>query len=378
MQRVLILGGGFGGIQAAKTLKEKLGERVEISLVDRRPFFMAGFRKTWALTGQSTLEEGQRPLAALEKLGIHFIQGKITAIDPRERAAEVAGRRYQADALVVALGAELAPETIPGFSEHAFNVYDTADIPRAAKALQDFAGGRLLIGVFGEAYQCPPAPYEIALAARERLQARGIAAQIEVFTPLPMSLPVLGDAGCSVIEGYLEGRGITFLPGHAALEIEKGQVRFANGTRPFDLLLGVPPHRCPGVVADSGLTGGKPWIPVDAVSLQTSFEGVYAVGDNTLVTMANGKRLPMAGVFAEAQAEAAAEHIAATFEKRARQTKFEGWGSCFLEVGDGKAMKVEGQFLAQPAPQVSLTQASVEYLQEKVAFERARLASLSA
>lgn len=377
MHRVLILGGGFGGITAAKTLRHKLENKVEISLVDRRPYFMAGFRKTWALTGRSTLEEGQRPLATLANQDVHYLQGEITAIDPENRAAEVDGRRHEADALILALGAELAPDAIPGFKDYAHNVYDTAEIPRAAQALQDFAGGRLLIGIFGEAYQCPPGPYEIALAVNEVLQARGAKSRIELFTPLPMSLPILGEAGCSVIEGYLERRDIGFFPSQTAIAVEDGLVRFKTGTRPFDLLLGIPPHRCPEVVLASGLTAGQAWIPVDSASLQTGFESVYAVGDNALVVMANGKRLPMAGVFAEAQAEVAAEHTAAAFEKRQPRGTFEGKGGCFLEIGEGKAMKVEGHFLAQPAPQVSITDPSSEYLEQKREFERALLAPLS-
>ena len=147
---------------------------------------MVGFRKTWALTGQSTLEEGQRPLDSLTSLGIRVMRDPVTRIDPASRTAWMGDQRLSADAVVVALGAELVPEAIPGFREHAYNVYDPQDIPRAAQALRQFQGGTLLIGVFGIPYKCPPAPYEMALLIREALEERGVKAKIEVFTPQPV------------------------------------------------------------------------------------------------------------------------------------------------------------------------------------------------
>src|SRR3972149_7050349 len=121
MRRVLILGGGFGGIAAARRLRERLRPEDEIVLVDRRATFMVGFRKTWALVGESTLEAGQRPLAALQGQGIRVHQGAIPAIHPAACTAEVDGHRMMADTIVVALGAELAPEQVPGFSSNTYN-----------------------------------------------------------------------------------------------------------------------------------------------------------------------------------------------------------------------------------------------------------------
>src|SRR2546423_107099 len=114
MKRILILGGGFGGISAAHTLRQKLASDDEVILIDAGTHFMVGFRKVWALTGESPLEVGQRPLAALNEQGIRVIQGTVTAIDPNTRSVDVDGQHYQADALIVALGAQRTPEKIPG------------------------------------------------------------------------------------------------------------------------------------------------------------------------------------------------------------------------------------------------------------------------
>lgn len=373
MHRVLILGGGFGGVSLAHALRRKLPADDEIIIVDRRTHFMLGLRKNWVLTGQATLEEGQRPLAALQQFGITVVSATITAIDPAARAAELDGRRLEADALVVALGAELAPEQVPGFREHALNIYDPREVPRAAAALERFSGGRVVIGIFGAPYKCPPAPYELVLLLRERFQRRGVEASLEVFTPLPRSIPLLGQAGCSSIEGRLAARGIAFLANRRATAVEASDVVFANERRPFDLLLGVPPHRCPAVVVQSGLTDGGAWVKVDPHTLETRFPGVYAIGDVTEIPMANGQPLPKAGVFAEGEAEVVAEQIAARFAGRPAEAAFTGEGFCFLEVGGGEGMLVRGRFLAAPAPQVELAGPSPEFAAAKVAFERERL-----
>jgi len=122
MKRVLILGGGFGGIAAAHRLKQKLGNEVEVILVDRRPYFMVGFRKSWALVGESPLEAGQKPIESLSKIGVDVRRATIDAIHPQEKAATINGERIQADALIVASGSELFPQAVEGFKEHAFNV----------------------------------------------------------------------------------------------------------------------------------------------------------------------------------------------------------------------------------------------------------------
>jgi sulfide:quinone oxidoreductase len=373
MKRVLILGGGFGGIATARRLKEKLDAKDEVILVDRRDHFMVGFRKTWALVGESTLEAGQRPLDSLSGLGIRVMRDPVTRIDPGGRAATMGDQIISADALVVALGAELATDAIPGFQQYAYNVYDPQDIPRAAQALQEFQGGKLVIGIFGAPYKCPPAPYEMALLINDSLKARGLKPNMEVFSPQPMSLPILGPVGCDLIESRLADKGIAFFPNHKAIAIEVGEVLFPNGRRPFDLLLGVPPHRPPKVVRESGLVGDSGWVSVNSRTLETRFPGVYAIGDVVQVAMANGKPLPKAGVFAEAMGETVADRIAASLAGQEPEATFKGEGGCYLEVGAGQAMMVKGQFLAEPEPEVILTEASPKYLEEKRSFETQRL-----
>jgi sulfide:quinone oxidoreductase len=372
--RVLILGGGFGGIAAAIALRERLDPADEVVLVERRPTFVMGLRKNWAVLDPNALGEGERPLALLAKRGIRVVTGTIGAIQPAERTVEVDGSRRDADALVVALGAEPDPDRVPGFREHAIDVYDLTQGDRARTAIEAFTGGRLVIGIFGAPYPCPPAPFELAMLIDERLRARGIDAAVEVFSPLPLSLPILGQAGCGSFESHLEGAGIGFLRNHVATAVDDDAVVFGETRRSFDLLLGVPPHRASTVVAASGLTGGGPWIKVDPRTLETGWAGVYAIGDVTSLSLVNGQMLPKAGAFAQAQGEVVAARIAASLGGGQPTATFAGDGACFLETGGGMAAMVTGGFLADP-PAVRLTDASPEHFAAKRAFERERLAA---
>ena len=374
MKRVLILGGGFGGIATAHRLKQKLGDKVEVILVDRRPYFMVGFRKSWALVGESPLEAGQKPIDSLSRLGVDVRRATVEAIHPEAKAATVDGERIQADALVVALGAELNPSAVKGFAEHAYNVYDPNDIPRAEKALNEFKGGRLVIGIFGAPYKCPPAPLEMALLIQEKFKKNGVQATIEVFTPQPVTLPILSQASCDAVDSRLLENGIQTYGHHKALSIEPGEVVFEKRRIGFDLLLGVPPHRAPAVVRDSGLTGESGWIEISPRTCQTSFEGVYAVGDSTQIVLSNKKTLPKAGLFAEMMGETVADRLVEIFEGRQPTAQFSGEGGCFFEVGSGEAMMIKGNFFAEPAPLVDITESSKEYYDEKVRFETDRWA----
>jgi sulfide:quinone oxidoreductase len=374
MKRVLILGGGFGGLATATALREKLSADDEIIVVDRRTHFMMGLRKAWVLTGQSVFGTGRQALDKLNERGIKWINGTISSIDPASRSVVVDDQRIEADALVVSLGVQLAGDKVPGFKEYAIDIYSVDNVTRAAEAVENFKGGNVTIGIFGAPYQCPPAPYEIAMALNDRFHDRNIEAEITVFSPQPMSLPLLGQATCSLIEGRLEERGVHFMPNCKVAKLEKNMIHFEDGSRlRYDLLLGVPPHACPAIVVQSGLTDGKPWIPVNPRTLETKFAGVYAIGDVTMIPLANGQMLPKAGVFAEGEGKIVAERIAATFAGKNPDATFAGEGYCFMEIGGGEAQYVRGNFLTEPAPAITLTEPSAQTLAEKRTFELERL-----
>ncbi|MCH7610846.1 MAG: NAD(P)/FAD-dependent oxidoreductase [Chloroflexi bacterium] len=373
MARVLVLGGGFGGVAAAFSLSKQLTKEDRITLVDRQDFFYFGFRKTWAFLRSSPIGEGMRPLKSLAAHGIEVRRGRIESIDPGSRSAVVDGERLDSDAMIVALGAQWKPETMPGLAEYGLNFYDGLSLDHTAYELAEFKGGRVAIVIPSQPYPCGPAPYEAALLLREYFAAKSVEAEIHVYSPKPMSLPVVGESGCSVLEGSLSEAAIVFHPMHTVERIEEHKVRFETTVEPYDLLIGIPGHVCPQVVIDSGLTDGGAWAKVDPRTLETDYEGVYAIGDVVSITLADGKPLPKAGVFAEAHAKVAADRIVARLRGETPTATYDGTGYCFLEVGDGKAMLVHGNFLAEPRPDVQLAEPAAKHLEAKMELERSRL-----
>ena len=372
MQRALVLGGGFGGIATAVALRGRLDPADEVVLVERRSQFVMGLRKNWGLVGASTLAAGTRQLADLADRGIEVVSGEIGAIRADAREVEVDGRSIGADAVVVALGAERDPHRIPGFREHAIDVYDAAANAAGAAALEAFAGGRVVVGIFGTPYPCPPAPFELALLVAELIETRGVPGGVFVFSPQPGSLPILGESACAAFDGRLAAEGITFRPRTVATAVEAGAVVAADTRIPFDLLLGVPPHRVPQVVVDAGLAEPGGWVRTDPRTLETGYAAVYAIGDVTAIPIGTGQALPKAGVFAHAEGEVVAARIASTFAGDAATATFDGRGMCFLETGRGSATMVHGDFYASP-PDVRLADSGPGHLAAKHAFETDRL-----
>ena len=373
MARVVILGAGFGGIATAVALREQLTERDEIVLVDRRDDFAMGLRKTWAILGISPIAYGTRSLASLAGRGITVLQGSVTNVDPSARSATVDGSVLESDALVVALGAEHAMDAIPGLAEHGLNAWDRSHLDQVHGIVDAFRGGRVVVGIFGTPYPCPPAPYELALLLSDRFDARGIDVQLTVFAPTPIALPILGAAECVPLDARLEERGIAFQANHTATAVTERAVLFGDDEQlPFDLLLAVPPHRCPAVLVEAGLAAAGGWVKVDRAALETGHAGVYAIGDATAISLANGMPLPKAGLFAEKEGLAAAARIAAVLRGEAPTATFDGQGACFLEMGGGEASTVTGDFFADP-PVVTLSMPDATQRAGKERFEMDRL-----
>jgi sulfide:quinone oxidoreductase len=372
--RVLVLGGGFGGISTATELKRLLGDDVDIVLVDRREQFSMGLRKLWELVGHATIAEGSRSRALLEAHGIVVIQDTITSIDPVGRSTIVGGETLSADHLVVALGAEPRPDLVPGLLEHGHDVWSVDRVPAAAAALAAFERGRLLIAVTGLPYTCPPAPYECAMLVEERLRARGIrdAVELSVSTPPPILMPNAGAEGSSWLAARLDEKGIGHRTNAKVVRVDADRVVLEHDELPFDLLIGVPPHRVPQVVADAGLVGESGWVTVDPRRLTTAFPGVWALGDVAAFPLSNGLMLPKAGVMAEQQGAVVAAGIAADLRGDEQPDGFGGDGVCFIEMGTSLAALVDGRFYADP-PQAELAPPSVEHAAAKRAFEADRL-----
>lgn len=371
----VVLGGGVGGLTAANELRRVLGREHRVVLVERRRDHAFAPSLLWLMAGDRRREQLTRDLRGLLRPGIELVEAEVTSIDP-ERGTVVAGRQeLRYDALVVALGAELAPETLPGYGDAAHDFFDIDGAAAFADALRSFDGGRVLVAISKLPYKCPAAPYEAALLVDAVLRRRGLRerSEVAVFTPEPQPMPVAGPALGTAVSGLLADRGIALHAGRPLASIDPGarELVFADGARErFDLLAAVPPHRAPEAVRRSPLANEQGWISVDARTLRTRYAETYAIGDVTQIVLANGKPLPKAGVFAHGEALVVAREIAASFDGATAAT-FDGKGYCWVELGGGRAAFAEGDFYATPDPLVRLRAPGALWHLGKVAFERA-------
>lgn len=372
---VAVLGAGTGGVVAARRLRRRLGDDHRVVLVDRETTYAFAPSYLWVLTGSRRPAQIQRDLGRLERFGIELLTADVLEIDTTRRLIKTSEADVDFDHLVIALGAKLAPEMLPGFADGAHNLYTLAGAEDAGQALAQFSGGRVVVLVSRLPYKCPAAPYEAAFLVEAALRRRGVRDEthIDVYTPEPFPMPTAGPELGHALEQMLAERGIGFHPDAPAerVDSEAGQVVLADGTRvPADLLLGVPPHQAPEVARLSGLAAETGFLPVDRASLATAVEGVYAIGDVTTIPIAGGKFLPKAGVFAHAEAEVVAERITAEATGRVATAAFDGMGGCFVELGDGRAASATGDFYAEGAPRVRLRHPGRRWHLAKVAFEQ--------
>lgn len=376
MAHVLVLGGGFGGLAAAHHLRRHLPDEHQITVLAADDRFIVGFAKLWDLTGTRPLEEGTGRLSALGQRGIRFVQTRITQIDPQSRRVETDDGAFDGDFLVVALGALDSPEQVSQLRAPAHDLYAPSALPAMRADLARLDSGTVVIPILGLPYKCPPAPYEAAFLVEEYLRQRGVRENVDVVvtTPQPGTLPVAGPEASRLVADALTERGIQLRTDHEVQGVDSDAqtLQFAgHDPLEYSLLLAVPSAAPPAVVADSPLAGKGGWIWPDRETLRTAYEGVYAVGDCTMVPTSAGT-LPKAGVFAENTAQVAARNITADI-LGTDPARFDGSGYCFLEFADRRAAALEGNFFAEPKPQVSLADPSAETYQRKQEFESERL-----
>lgn len=359
----------------ANALRQRLAAEHRIVVVDKNAEYVFTPSLLWLMVGWRRPEQITRPLRRLVRPGVAVVQGAVEEIDPTQSRVRVDGQSLPYDYLVVALGADLAPETLPGYTEAAHNFFSLDGAAGLWQALQRFEGGRVAVLVSRMPYKCPAAPYEAAMLLEDALRRRGIQGrcQVEVFTPEPLPMPVAGPAMGQAVVEMMAAKGITFHPTRQVDHIDPGarELVFADGARePFDFLAAVPPHRPPIVLKGSGLVNQAGWVTVDKHTLSTRAENVYAIGDVTAIQLANGKPLPKAGVFAHGQAETVAARIAAAIHGSTAQDQFDGTGYCWIETGDGSAGFASGHFYAEPDPAVPLPRSGRLWHMGKVLFEQ--------
>ena len=331
---VLVLGAGFGGLELATILSAELGDDAGVTLIDSNDAFVFGYSKLDVMFGRTAPDTVKLHYADFAKPGIRFLPERVTAIDPEARRVTTDQGTHEGDALVIALGADYDFAATPGLRGGIDEFYSVRGAEYLRDVVANFSAGCAVVGVCGAPFKCPPAPSEAAL--------------LDAFTE----------------------RGVEFVPGKriASLDHDRKVAVCDDGSEePFDLFLGVPKHRAPDVVQESGMAVDG-YIPVDGRTLATSYPGVYAVGDVATVGV------PKAGVFSERQARVVAGSLLEQRRGGEPPEPYDGRGSCYIEFGAGRVGRVDVEFFSGPSPVGSLRAPSEELVAEKQEFGSSRRA----
>jgi sulfide:quinone oxidoreductase len=369
--RILVLGAGFAGLELTTTLSEELGENADITLIEKSDSFVFGFSKLDVMFGHAASAAVRLPYRDFVKSGVRFRQETVTTIDPNARRVTTDRGTYDADVLVIALGADYDVSTTPGVVLGENEFYSVAGAERLRELLPTFVQGRVVIGICGAPYKCPPAPSECALMLHDYLSERGVRSNctITLTTPLPSPVPPSPDTSRALVEAFTE-RGIELITNVRVVSVDAGRrVALLDDGRELgcDLFLGIPKQRAPDVVVATGMTEDG-WVSVDPRTLTTRFPDVYAVGD-----LAN-TGAPKAGVFAEAAARAVARNVIAKLQGQQESAKNPGAGSCYIEFGAGRIARVDVDFFSGPKPTGSFQAPSPALRAEKQQFGASRRA----
>ncbi|HEY5154011.1 MAG TPA: FAD-dependent oxidoreductase [Acidimicrobiales bacterium] len=368
--KILVLGAGFGGLELTTRLSAEFGHDAEVVLIDQSEGFVFGFSKLDVMFGRTTADAVLHPYADLVKPGVRFVRATVRSIDPVARRVETDAGTFDADIVVVALGADLHPDATPGLVDGGHEFYTVAGAFALRQVLADFDGGRVIVGVTSTPFKCPPAPSETALLMHDLLTARGLRETSEISLVMPMGLPVPpSPAASEALLTAFADRGITWCPDRLVRSLDPArQVALLSddSEMPYDLFLGIPVHRAPAVVVESGLAVDG-WIPVDPLTLETAFPGVYSIGDVTSVGT------PKAGVFAEGQAAVVADRIIEQIRGATPATTYDGNGICYLEFGADQVAMVDVTFLPGERPRGELQGPSADLAAHKSVFGTSRI-----
>ena len=376
MKKILILGAGFGGLESALSLGVLLDDNYSITLIDKSDSFFIGFSKFEILFDRKKENEIKYMYRDLNSEKVSFIQDEVIRIDITNKRVGTKNQQFEYDYLIIALGADVDYQAIPGFVEsgcHEF--YTLQGAMNLNKVISSFSGGTVLICIFGNPYKCPPAPFEGAMQLHDFFVDRGIRDKVDLkmVIPMPGPLPIAQEVSEKITE-LLEEMSITLTTGTQIERIEperRKAISKDNNELSYDLLIGVPVHIPPKVVRESWLSDGG-FIKVSNETLETEFIDVYAVGDVAHIPFGEGKAVPKAGALAEDAAKTVVQEILKKEKLVVRSRKFEAAGTCFLEFNRGKVAKLNANFLGGDKPKVSLEGLTRQDRQDKINFEKLR------
>lgn len=317
MANILVLGGGFGGVVAAERLAEQLGDEHQITLVSRSRqfiFYPALVRLAFGKCSSTDVSFDLRH--SMLNRRVNFVEAEVAHIDPFERKVTIAHGQVEGrlpyDYLIFALGRRLATEKITGFYEHAHHLLNVDKAIKFGQAINEFKGGRAVLGqCFGA--RLPVPVYETAFALARLMEKKGLRDKVRITVVSPETIESeLRDAnGALALKQMLDKQQIELLENFRITSLTQNSATTNNGVVvDFNLLMLVPPFQGSSAAHYLAVTDVDGYIHVDATMAVRGHERIYAVGD--CVSFSG----PKMGHLAVRQSEVAAANLAAEIEGR--------------------------------------------------------------
>jgi len=375
--RVVIAGGGLGGIAVANRLS-KLLDGARITVVDRKEEhnYQPGY--TLVATGLWPVEKVRDRNADFLPAGVQWVREAVAEFDPEAKIVTTAGgRQIPYDYLVVATGVQLDYAQIDGMDVGVIGSNGLASVypgPQAAQAtwaaMQAFVqtGGEALMTLPATPLKCAGAPLKMTFMLRDRLQQAGMLEQSRIGFQSALGnvfgVKVVND---NVLQRWQAlGIGVEFNHRLAAIDIGAKRATFATPEgetvdKPYDFIHVVPPMRAPDAVKNSPLAwqagpfaaGG--WLEVDKTTLQhRRYPNVFGIGD------INGTPRGKTAATVKKSAPIVAHNLAEAIAGRPPDGAFDGYTSCPLITREGSAMLIEFDYEGRLTPSLPL----IEPLQE--------------
>jgi sulfide:quinone oxidoreductase len=368
--RVLVLGAGFGGLELSTLLSEEFGSRADVTVIDKSDAFVFGFSKLHVMFGHEALDAVRMPYRNFVKPGVRFRQETITSIDAERRRVTTDAGSYEADVLVVALGADYDMDATPGLAEGGNEFYTVAGAQRLRGVLPEFSKGHAIIGVAAAPYKCPPAPSECALLLHDFLTQGGVRSARSRWCcrwAAPCRPRPKPRKRWSPPSSNTTSSSCRTTAWHRWTPADGWRCSTTAANCHMSCSWGVPKHRAPNVLLESGIVENG-WVTVNPRTLETKYPGVYAVGD-----IAN-TGTPKAGVFAEGAARAVATTLIARARGGNESGAYNGAGTCYIEFGGGQIGRVDVDFFSGPKPTGTYHEPSLELRADKMLFGSSRRA----
>lgn len=302
MKKVLVLGGGAGGLIASNRLVKWSKGAVEVTLVDKNLYHEFRPSYLWVATGIRKPENIKRPFEALKNKKINYVNAIIKKIDPNNRVVKTTAGDLSYDYLIISLGAELNLNS-SGIKEFPAP-WELELALKAKENLAKFKGGEIVVACYSYPYRCPPAPFELAFLSKYISEQRGIVSNIKIAHPWKEPMEAFGPLMISIFKQFLKDFNIEFIGGFEIdnVNIKEKKIYSKKGeSLKFDLAFIVPPHKVPSLIEEAGLLNKtSKYMDVEKVHLRnTKYDDIYGIGDIISSTLGIG----MAGIFAHLQAE---------------------------------------------------------------------------